>query len=113
MAISGLLCSVARSGVSHPGSDSKIEVPFGLLSRVCIGSLRKNALDLKGKSIFMTEDESTAQEIEVRLARLAWLEEVNADLREKLANLPTQAPSRSGKGEATLDVFISYSRRDQ
>src|SRR3989442_988531 len=117
----------------------------------------------------MTENESTSQEIAVRLAKLAKLEKVNADLREQLANLqtnpteqptlapvslsltqhseqetqpnrqsqefspapvsalsvpsrqperttstpPPQAPSRSGKEGATLDVFISYSRRDK
>src|SRR2546428_2090553 len=44
----------------------------------------------------MTENESTSQEIAVRLAKLAKLEKVNADLREQLANLqtnPTEQPT--------------------
>jgi streptogramin lyase len=141
-------------------------------------------LERKEKSIRMTEDKSTSQEIAAKSAKLAKLEKVNADLREQLANLqtnptglptlvpvslsltqptetapspapsaptqhseqetqpnrqaqefspapvsalsvlsgqpkrttstpPTQAPSRSGKEGATLDVFISYSHRDK
>src|SRR5229473_1593315 len=64
----------------------------------------KKDLDKKEKSRGMTEDESTSQEIAARLARL---EQENADLRDQLANLQTNRTEQPTLASVSLSLTHS------